>query len=235
MKDAEQALFGLMAVAEEQQGAVRDALAGLVAQREALDRQEARLEGCAAMIQTEVARLRRAVDQVGPGLALATRGAATQAVEQGLAGAGRTATAAVAEASRPMLERLEGVAAQAGAVEASLKRIVAWASWRLLGWGVVVVGCLAGLLWLAHLSVWWWAERDIRLLQAQRSLLQSEIVGLENAKGELEAGRAALEKAGALAKLTRCGTGAGRLCIRVDPKAEAYGTAGEQYRVIQGY
>ena len=181
MKDAEQALFGLMAVAEEQQAGVRDALAGFAAQREALERQEVLLEGCAALIQTEVARLRRATDEVGPGLALATRGAAVAAVEQGLAGAGRTATAAVEGAARPMLERLEGVAAEAERVEASLRRTVAWASWRLLGWGVVVVGCLAGLLWGAHLSVWWWSERDMARLQEQRSLLQSEIAGLQAA------------------------------------------------------
>ena len=234
MKDAEQALFGLMAVAEEQQAGVRDALAGFAAQREALERQEARLEGCAALMQTEVARLRRATDEVGPGLALATRSAAVAAVEQGLAGAGRTATAAVEGAARPMLERLEGVAVEAERVEASLRRTVAWASWRLLGQGVLVVGCLAGLLWGAHLSVWWWTERDVALLQAQRSLLQSEIAGLQAAKGELEASRDVLVKAGALATMTKCGPRA-RLCVRVDPKAEAYGTGGEHYRIIQGY
>ena len=234
MKDAEQALFGLMAVAEEQQAAVRDALAGLAVQREALERQEAQLAESVALIRAEVARLRRATDEVGPGLAQATRSAAVAAVEQGLAGAGRTATVAVEAAARPMLERLEGVAAEAERVEASLRRTVAWASWRLLGRGVAVVGCLAGLLWLANLSVWWWAERDMGLLQAQRRVLQGEIVGLEAAKSELEASRDVLVKAGALATMTKCGPRA-RLCVRVDPKAEAYGAAGEAYRIIQGY
>ena len=43
--ERDQALFGLMAVAEEQQAAVREALAGLAAQQAALEQQQARLEG----------------------------------------------------------------------------------------------------------------------------------------------------------------------------------------------
>jgi hypothetical protein len=125
-------------------------------------------------------------------------------------------------------------AAQAAEVEASLRRTVAWASWRLLGRGVVVVSCLAGLLWGAHLSVWWWAERDVAMAQAQKALLLSEIAGLQVTRDELEASRDVLVKAGALATMTKCGPRA-RLCVRVDPKAEAYGAAGEAYRIIQGY
>ena len=42
-QERDQALFGLMVVAEEQQAAVREALAGLAAQQAALEQQQARL------------------------------------------------------------------------------------------------------------------------------------------------------------------------------------------------
>ena len=96
-----------------------------------------------------------------------------------------------------------------------------------------MVAALAGLLWLAELSVWWWAERDLGLVQAQRSLLLAEVAGLQGKRDELEASRLALERMGVLAKVTRCNPG-GRPCVQVNEKAGAFGTAGE-YRVIQGY
>ena len=84
----EQALFGLMAVAEEQQAAVREALAGLAAQQAALEGQQARLEQWTEAVRAEAAGLRRIAGEVGPGLARSTREAVQTAVEAGLAEAG---------------------------------------------------------------------------------------------------------------------------------------------------
>lgn len=222
--EAEQALHGLMALAEEQQAAVGAALAGLAAERAAMAKQ-------AEAVRGEVARLRQVTEEVGPVLVQAVR----LAVDRSLAGAGDVAVAAVTAAVKPVLARLDGVAAQAGETEAALRRVVGWARWRLLGRGAAVVMALAGLLWLASLSVWWWAERDLALLQARRRLLETEIVGLQGQRDDLAASHAALEKAGALAKLSRCGPAPGRVCVRVDEKAGPFGTAQEPYRVIQGY
>ena len=111
-------------------------------------------------------------------------------------------------------------------MEASLQRVVGWASWRLLGRGVAVVAGLAGLLWLANLSAWWWNARDLALTQARAAVLKAEIAGLE-------ADRDALVRQGLLAKITQCGTG-NRPCIRVNEAAGAFGEPPD-YRVIEGY
>jgi len=175
-QDRDQALFGLMAVAEEQQAAVREALAGLAAQQVALERQQARLEQQAEAVRAEAVGLRRIAGEVGPGLARSTREATETAVERGLAGAGTTATAAVQRAAQPLLDGLAGVAAQAGAAEAALRRVVGWATWRLLGQGVLAVACLVGLLWLLQASGWWWGWRALEEVQAQKVAVQDELL-----------------------------------------------------------
>ncbi|WP_420608369.1 hypothetical protein [Novosphingopyxis sp.] len=229
----EQALFGLMAVAEEQQAAVRAALAGLAAQQAALERQGASLERQAEAVRAEAAGLRRVAGEVGPGLARSTREAAAAAVERGLAGAGETATTAVEAAARPLLESLSGVTAQAGAVEASLRRVVGWATWRLLGRGLLVVVGLAGLLWLAQGMAWWWDQRALEGVRAQTARLEAQVAELKGKRDALEANRDELEQSGLLAKIERCGSRS-RLCVRVDERAGAFGTASD-YRVLLGY
>ena len=225
-QEREQALFGLMAVAEEQQAAVREALAGLAAQQAALERQQAGLERQAEAVQVEATRLRRLAGEVGPALAQSTREAAELAVQRGLAGASVTATAAVETAARPLLDGLSGVTAQAGAVEAALRRAVDWATWRLLGRGLVVVAGLAGVLWLAQGAAWWWGWRDLDAVRTEKAVLQAEVA-------ELRANRDALVREGLLARIVRCNPG-NRPCVRI---AETAGVYGEQrdHRVLRGY
>lgn len=229
----EQALFGLMAVAEEQQAGVREALAGLAAQQAALERQQASLERQAEAVRAEAAGLRRVAGEVGPGLARSTREAVKAEVERGLAGAGETATAAVEAAAQPLLEGLSGVAAQAGAVEAALRRVVGWVTWRLLGWGLLVVVGLAGLLWLAQGAAWWWDQHALAGMRAERAQLAVEIARLQGERDALEANRDELERSGLLAKISRCGP-TKRLCVRVNEAAGAFGEQ-EDYRVLRGY
>ena len=225
-QERDQALFGLMAVAEEQQAAVRDALAALAAQQAALEQQQARLEGWTEAVRAEAAGLRRIAGEVGPGLARSTREAVEIAVERGLAGAGTTATAAVQRAAQPLLDGLAGVAAQAGAVEAALRRVVGWATWRLLGQGVLAVACLAGLLWLAQASAWWWGWHALEEMRTERAALEAEAAGLK-------ANRDALVREGMLARIERCGPSS-RPCVRVNEAAGTFGTGGD-YRVLRGY
>ena len=225
-QERDQALFGLMAVAEEQQAAVREVLAGLAAQQAALEQQQARLEGWTEAVQAEAAGLRRIAGEVGPGLARSTREAVETAVERGLAGAGTTATVAVQRAAQPLLDGLVGVSAQAGAVEAALRRVVGWATWRLLGQGVLAVAGLVGVLWLAQASAWWWGWRALEEVRAETAALEAEVAGLK-------ANRDALVREGMLARIVRCNPG-NRPCVRIN---EAAGTFGEQrdHRVLRGY
>jgi len=227
-QEREQALFGLMAVAEEQQAAVREALAGLAAQQAALERQQASLERQAEAVQAEATRLRRLAGEVGPALAQSTREAAEMAVQRGLAGAGATATAAVETAAKPLLDGLSGVTAQAGAVEAALRRAVDWATWRLLGRGLLVVAGLAGVLWLAQGAASWWGWRGLEDVRAQKVVLQAEVA-------ELRANRDALVREGLLARIVRCDPGS-RPCVRINETAGSFESGGQaDYRVLRGY
>ena len=110
----EDRLYGLMEVAERQQGAVQAALDGLAAERTAL------------------AQEREALARGVAGLQAGTQGAVRAAVAESLAGAAVEGVAAVQAATGPLLARLDGVAEQAGQADAALRGVVAWASWRLL-------------------------------------------------------------------------------------------------------
>ena len=204
----EDRLYGLMEVAERQQGAVQAALDGLAAERAAL------------------AREREALARGVAGLQAGTQGAVRAAVADSLAGAAAEGVAAVQAATGPLLARLDGVAAQAGQADAALRGVVLWASWRLLGWVAAAVAVLVLGGWLASTLVLWWDTGAIRAARVERQQLQSEI-------SELRASRDEWVKTGALAKLERCGPKA-RLCVRMDERAGVFGTASD-HRVLLGY
>ncbi len=207
MSEAEDSrLYGLMEVAEGQQAAVQAALEGLAAERAALRRER---EALARQVQ-------------------AVEGGARAAVAEGLAGAATEGAAAVQAATGPLLSRLARVAEQAGQAETALRRVVLWASWRLLGW-VMAVGAATVLLgWLMSSGVLWWNTSAIGAAQERKAELQAEVA-------EMQANRDVWVKAGMLARLERCGP-TRRPCIRVDEGAGPFGSQGhDDYRVIQGY
>ena len=149
----EDRLYGLMEVAERQQGAVQAALDGLAAERAAL------------------AREREALARGVAGLQAGTQGAVRAAVADSLAGAAVEGVAAVQAATGPLLARLDGVAAQAGEADAALRGVVAWASWRLLGWMVAAVALLVLGGWLATTLVLWWDTGAIGAARVERRQL----------------------------------------------------------------
>ena len=204
----EDRLYGLMEVAERQQGAVQAALDGLAAERAAL------------------AREREALARGVAGLQAGTQGAVRAAVADSLAGAAAEGVAAVQAATGPLLARLDGVAAQAGEADAALRGVVAWASWRLLGWMVAAVALLVLGGWLATTLVRWWDTGSIGAARVERQQLQLEIA-------ELRASRDEWVKTGAQAKLERCGPKS-RPCVRVDERAGVFGDRSD-HRVLLGY
>jgi len=201
MSEAEDSrLYGLMEIAEGQQAAVQAALEGLAAERAALAR--------------EREALARQVQAVEGG----ARAAVRAAVADSLAGA----------ATGPLMSRLAGVAEQAGQADAALRDVVAWASWRLLGW---MIAAMAGLVlggWLASTLVLWWDTGAIGAARVEKRQLQLDVA-------ELRASRDEWVKTGAVAKLIRCNPG-NRPCVRVDERAGPFESGGyADYRVIQGY
>lgn len=206
----EDRLYGLMEVAERQQAAVQAALEGLAAERTAL------------------AREREALARGVRDLQLGTQGAVRSAVADSLAGAATEGVAAVQAATDPLLSRLDSVAEQAGQADAALRGVVAWASWRLLGWMAATVALLVLGGWLASTLVLWWDTGAIAAARVEKRQLQAEVA-------EMRANRDEWVKAGMLGKLIRCNPG-NRPCVRVDERAGAFESGGHaDYRVIQGY
>ena len=206
--EVEDRLYGLLEVAERQQAATQAALEGIAAERAALKRERDALAAEAKAL--------------GRGLRVEVR----SAVADGLADAATEGVQAVEAATAPLLGRLEGVAATAGRAEAALRRVVLWASWRLLGWVMAGMAVLVLLIWLSSMVTLWWATDAIASAQARKAQLQAEVA-------EMQANRDAWAKAGMLGKLERCDPG-NRPCIRVDERAGAYGTPADR-RVILGY
>ena len=208
MSQTDEQLYGLMEIAERQQAAVQKALEGLAAERVALKRE-----------REQLADERRALE-------LGTQAAVRQAVEESLGRAADIGVEAVQAVARPLLGRLDQVADGAAQAEAALRRVVLWASWRLLGWGVAAIAALVLLWWLASSAVLWWDAGMIGRAQLQKAQLEAEIT-------DLKASRDEWQKAGMLGKLEHCGPNS-RPCIRVDESAGGFGNQGD-YRVILGY
>jgi hypothetical protein len=103
-----------------------------------------------------------------------------------LAGALASAAKTLSETVEPVAARLEGAASAAGAVEAKLRRVAEWLSWRLagrvglaLGVGVLVTWCLA---WAVLTS----REHEVRDLQALRESLTAEVEALQHQAARLK-------------------------------------------------
>ncbi|MDE2342159.1 MAG: hypothetical protein KGL63_01990 [Betaproteobacteria bacterium] len=204
MSAEEERLYGLMEIAERQQALVQAALAGLAAEREALER--------------ERQRLAREVAALGQG----TRQAVQLAVAESLAGAASEGVAAVKTATQPLLGQLKGVTEGAERAEVSLRRVVSWASWRLLGWIMALITALVLLGWLSSTAIVWWDMGRV-------SQLQAEIASMR-------ANHDAWVKAGMLDKLTYCDPD-NRPCVAINESAGQFGTPDgpQDYRVLKGY
>ena len=207
---AEERLYGLIEIAERQQVAVQAALDGLAAERAALARERERL------------------GQDVHGLNRNVRTAVLGAVAESMHDAAETGAAALKAATGPLLGRLDQVGASAGQAEATLRRVVLWASWRLLGWVVAGIAALALLGWLAGSAVLWWDAGAIGAAQDQKLELEARVA-------ELKAIHDDWVKAGMLGRIERCEPG-DRPCIRVNEDAGSFKADGHNdYRVIQGY
>ncbi len=237
MSEAEDRLFGLMAVVEDQQAVMQAALEGLAAERALVQgereafakemvatarRQQAAGQVALDALENELGLLRGARFVLATGVVTAV----SVAVDKGLAGAATTAAAAVEEGARPLLEKLGGVVEGAVQAEAALRRVVLWASWRLLGWVMAAAVALILAGWGASTVVVWWDTGTITATRLEKVQLQAEV-------GELTANRDRLIKNGMLARVQHCNPG-NRPCIQVDESAGPFGDE-RDIRVIKGY
>lgn len=189
--DAEH-LFGMIAVAEEQQQAVKAALDGLAEERAA-----------AAKERAMMAQVLLAVNGAAEGVRKAAGEAVAASMRQSLGEASERAAAALGEAARPVLGDLAGYVNAANAAKGQLNGAVAAFNWK---WALVAGGATAGGIAAVVLTGWLanaWQWHQVESLSEQKAQLRAEV-------GELEASVAALEKKGGRIVMNTCG---GRLCI----------------------
>ena len=219
--DAQQQLFALMALAEEQQKAVQAAIEGLADERAALAKERAAVARAAASVAGVADEVRKAAADAVPALKRAAGEAVGASVKQSLAGAADAAVQALGEAAKPVIGSLSGVVRAAGEAEGSMRRAGAWFAWK---WVAVAGGGAVGVCLLAYASLAWQLHQ-INSLHDEKAELQEEIV-------QLQANANEWAKQGGRIKLERCGE-TSRLCVRVN-KTVSYGKDND-YFILRGH
>ena len=208
MSISEQELFGLMAVAQEQQQAVSEALKNLE------DRQVA-LNAVIARAGAAVEEMNKAGHASALIIEKATRIAVEKAVQAALADVQQQTQSTLGDSVNPAVKALQGVTARAEKAEESLHQAASSISWK---WAAI------------------WAATSCMLL-ASIVGLSMLLVPSPNEIADLRADAAALEAQGGRVQLSVCGDSK-RLCARIDPKAEKgdqYGQNGQRWMILQGY
>ena len=205
---SEQELFGLMAVAQEQQQAVSEALQKLE------DRQVA-LNAVIARAGTAVEEMNKAGHASALIIEKSTRIAVEKAVQAALANVQQQTQSTLADSVTPAVKALQGVTARAEQAEESLHQAASSISWKWAAiWTLIACGLLASVVGLSML-----------------------LVPSPNEIADLRANVVDLEAKGGRVQLSVCGDSK-RLCARIDPKAEKgdqYGQNGQRWMILQGY
>lgn len=208
MSISEQELFGLMAIAQEQQKAAALALEQLEAQRTELDRTITRAK--AAVLEMEKAGHASALI-----IEKATRIAVSEAVGSALGGVGDQAKETLGDSVAPAVRALEGATGRAEKAVDDLQDAASSISWKWAG-----IWTLTSCLLLVTVVV-------VSML----------LVPTPSEIADLRATVADLEKRGGKIQLTTCGDNR-RLCAKINIKARASGdTYGKdsEWMILQGY
>lgn len=207
--EAQQQLFGLMAVAEEHQKAVKAAIDGLTAERAALAKERAAVAQAAASVAGVVGDMKRAAADTIPAMQKAAGEAVGVSVRQSLAGASQTASTALETAVAPILGKLSSVVKAAGEAEGKLNTATESFGWK---WAAVASIVAAGTIAAVLVVAWgaaWYQRHQVESLIEEKAALQVEVA-------ELKTDVAALAKKGGRIKLNRCGPD-NRLCVEITP------------------
>lgn len=208
MSEMEQRLYELLLLAETNQGQVKAMLDGLAAEREALRQERTALAGQVTELQRQL------------------REAVASEVTTSLAGAAGGVVDAVEIKTDALKGKVGSLTGKIADAENAVQRLVNWASWRLLGWVVVMLVLLGGGGWLVSVGLQWWDTKTIAQEQTQKDQLQQDIA-------TLQANQASWERAGVLDKIEQCTPG-NRPCVEVNENAGTFGEQGD-YRVLKGY
>ena len=209
---SEQELFGLMAVAQEQQQAATSTL-------QKLEAQQAELAGIIGKARSAVEAMNNAGTASAVLIEKATKNAVEKGVQSALEGIQQQARSALGDSVNPAMKALQGITARAEQAEENLHQAAKSISWR---WAAI------------------WAFTGCTLLTAVVGLSML-LVPSPNEIADLRTNVAALETRGGKVQLTQCGP-SNRLCAKIDLKAnEGKGTNGDgwgkegEWRILQGY
>ena len=203
---SEQELFGLMAVAQEQQQAVSEALK--------------KLEDREVALNSIIARAGKAVEEMnkaGHASALiiekATRIAVEKAVQAALANVQQQTQSTLSDSVTPAVKALQGVTARAEQAEESLHQAASAISWKWAAiWGVTSCVLLASIVALSML-----------------------LVPSPNEIAALRANVAALESRGGKINLTTCGKRlCAEIDVKANKSTGGWGKDGD-YMILKGY
>jgi len=203
---SEQELFGLMAVAQEQQQAVSEALKNLE------DRQVA-LNAVIARAGTAVEEMNKAGHASALIIEKATRIAVEKAVQAALANVQQQTQSTLSDSVTPAVKALQGVTARAEHAEESLHQAASAISWKWAAiWGVTSCVLLASIVALSML-----------------------LVPSPNEIAALRANVAALESRGGKINLTTCGKRlCAEIDVKANKSTGGWGEDGD-YMILKGY
>lgn len=203
---SEEELFGLMAVAQEQQQAVSEALKNLE------DRQVA-LNAVIARAGTAVEEMNKAGHASALIIEKATRIAVEKAVQAALASVQQQTQATLGDSVNPAVKALQGVTARAEKAEESLHQAASSISWKWAAiWGATSCVLLASIVALSML-----------------------LVPSPNEIAALRANVAALESRGGKINLTTCGKRlCAEIDVKANKSTGGWGKDGD-YMILKGY
>lgn len=207
---SEQELFGLMAIAQEQQQAATLAL-------KKLEERQAELEGIIAKARSAVEAMSNAGNASAVLIEKATKNAVEKAVQGALESIQQQTRSTLADSVNSAVKALQGVTAHAEQAEENLHQAATSISWR----------------WTA---VWAFTGCALLIVIVGLSML---LVPSPRVIADLRANVAALEAKGGKVKLSTCGPKS-RLCARVDPKEAGTmwgpeNNKNEKWIILNGY
>ena len=177
--NADERIYALLAVVEDQQNAVRAGIQGLAQERAALATERVALVQQAEQLKRLTDKLVSAVGSAIPQMAHTAGEASRAAISEMLRLSGEAAAKAAAKAALPELAKFTAAVDSAAAVQIQLGAAVK--DFRRK-WTWVVAFAIAAMVLSAALVAYgaaWWQLRDLGQLQVQRDQLSAEVKTLQ--------------------------------------------------------
>ena len=179
LSDADERIFALLSVVEEQQTAVRAGIQGLAQERAAMATERVALVQQAEQMKRISDKLTAALATAIPQMAQSAGEASKESFRQMLAASGKAVAESVARSAQPELDKFKTAVAEAGAVQLQLGKAVK--DFRR-DWTWIIAFAIASLVVSAGLVAYGatWSQRsELRELESQRDKLSAEVKELQ--------------------------------------------------------